>query len=211
MYTSPHKPDYIDVKGIQIVRRDNAPIVKKVSQSILDAIMYEKSTDKAINEARASIKHLLEGKEPIESFIVSKTLRGSYANPNAQPHVQVARKIQERTGEVTQSGVRVPYVFVVDENIDQLISQRAEDPEYVKANDVPIDVVLYIDNQLTSPINALLELLIPNPMLQILGHPDIAPLLERIRTDRKEKIATTKRVKTNRQNKQREITQFFKV
>ena len=32
MWTKPEKPDYIDVKGLQLVRRDNAPIVKKVSQ-----------------------------------------------------------------------------------------------------------------------------------------------------------------------------------
>lgn len=210
MFTNPSKHDYIDVKGIQIVRRDNAPIVKRVSQAILDAIMFDKSTEKAIAKARECIKSVLEGKEPIESFIVSKTLRGSYANPNAQPHVQVARKIQERTGKVIQSGVRVPYVFVVDNNIDQLISQRAEDPEYVVTNNVPLDYILYIDNQLTSPINALLELLINNPMLQILGHPDVAVLLEKMRASRKEKITTTKRVKLNQKNKQHEITQFFK-
>lgn len=210
MFTDPSKPDYIDVKGIQIVRRDNAPIVKTVSQSILDAIMYDKSTDKAIDKARECVLRVLRGKEPIDSFVVSKTLRGSYANPNAQPHVQVARKIQERTGKVIQSGVRVPYVFVVDNNIDQLISQRAEDPEYVVEHEVPIDYILYIDNQLTSPINALLELLVTNPMLQILGHPDIAPLLSTLRAERNERITTTKRVKLNQKNRQREITQFFK-
>lgn len=210
MYTTPATPDYIDVKGIQIVRRDNAPVVKKVSQSILDAIMYDKSTEKAIDKARECILSVLQGKEPIESFIVSKTLRGSYANPNAQPHVIVARKIQERTGKVIQSGVRVPYVFVVDDHIDQLISQRAEDPEYAVEHNVPLDYILYIDNQLTSPINALLELLINNPMLQILGHPDIASILGTMRAARQDRITITKRVKLNHKNRQREITHFFK-
>lgn len=210
MYTSPDAPDYIDVKGIQIVRRDNAPIVKMVSQSILDAIMYDKSTDKALEKARDWILHVLRGSEPIESFIVSKTLRGSYANPNAQPHVVVARKIQERTGKIIQSGVRVPYVFVVDDALDELISQRAEDPEYVKEHGVPLDTIFYIDNQLTSPINALLELLVDNPMMKITSHPNIQPILSNMRHDRQTRLTTTKRLKKNAKNKQLEITKFFK-
>ena len=184
--------------------------MKQVSQSILDAIMYERSTDTAITKAMECVRRVLQGEEPIESFVVSKTLRGSYANPKSQPHVLVARKIQERTGKVIQSGVRVPYVFVIDNNIDQLISQRAEDPDYVVEHNIPLDFVYYIDNQLTSPINALLELLVKNPMLQILGHKDVAPLLEKTRQTRGDQIKMTKRIKLNQKNKQYEITQFFK-
>jgi len=36
MYTKPDAPDYIDIKGLQVVRRDSPPIVKKVSTEILE-------------------------------------------------------------------------------------------------------------------------------------------------------------------------------
>ena len=209
MFTSSQKHDYIDVKGLQLVRRDNAPIVKLVSQGILDAIMYEKSTEKALDAARAAVLRVITGQEPLENFTVSKSLRGKYANPNAQPHVQVARKIKERTGETLGSGTRVPYVFVVDDNIDGLISSRAEDPTYALENSLEIDYLYYLENQLMSPIVALLEVLVDDPSKVILESPDICQIVERMRTSRKTLVRDVKRVKTNVKNKQHEITSFF--
>lgn len=209
MFTKPDKPDYIDVKGLQLVRRDNAPIVKKVSQEILDAIMYQKSVDKALEAARACVLRVLSGNVPLEDFIVSKSLRGSYANPNAQPHVQVARKIKERTGETIGSGSRVPYVFVVDDNIDKLISFRAEDPHHVIQHGMQLDYLYYLENQLLNPIQALLDVLVDDPASAILDTPVIAETLETMRAARKTLVQTTKRVKTNVQNRQYEITKFF--
>jgi hypothetical protein len=209
MFTHAQKHDYIDVKGLQLVRRDNAPIVKKVSQEILDAIMYEKSVDKAVDAARAAILRVITGQESLENFVVSKSLRGSYANPNAQPHVQVARKIKERTGETLGSGTRVPYVFVVDDNIDGLISSRAEDPAYASEKSLDIDYLYYLENQLMSPITALLEVLVDDPAKTILETPEIFGIVHHMRESRKKLVRDVKRVKTNVKNKQHEITSFF--
>jgi DNA polymerase delta subunit 1 len=212
LFSSPEKPDYIDVKGLQLVRRDNAPIVKKVSQAILDSIMYERSTDKALCAARAAVLDVLQHREPMDSFVVSKALRGSYANPDSQPHVVVARKIKERTGEAIASGERVPYVFVVDNNIDsKMISAKAEDPSFATQHNLALDYLYYIDNQLMSPIHALLELLVADPEAEVLGDPEIARIVESLRNERKTLVRDTKRVKTNIKNKQHEITKFFCV
>ena len=210
MYTRPDTHDYIDVKGLQLVRRDNAPIVKLVSQGILEAIMYEKSTEKALDAARAAVLRVITGQEPLENFVVSKSLRSSYVNPNAQPHVQVARKIKERTGESLGSGERVPYVFVVDDNIDGLISSRAEDPQYVVDNAIPLDYLYYLENQLMSPIKALLEVLVTDPVTTILKSPEIVEIVDTMRASRNVLVKSVKRVKTNVKNNQREITTFFK-
>jgi len=212
MWTKPEKPDYIDVKGLQLVRRDNAPIVKKVSQAILDTIMYDRTTDKALAAAKKAVLDVLRGKEPIEAFTVTKALRGSYANPDSQPHVVVAKKIKARTGEAVRSGERVPFVFVVDDNIDSTkISAKAEDPRYAVDNELELDFLYYIDNQLMSPIKTLLELLVADPTAEILGDPEIAALLETLRATRKVLVRETKRVRTNVNNKQHEITKFFGV
>jgi DNA polymerase delta subunit 1 len=210
MFTKPDAPDYIDVKGLQLVRRDNAPIVRTVSQQILEAIMREKSTDKALDACRDAVREVLAGDVPIDSFVVSKSLRGKYANPDSQPHVQVARKIKARTGERIPSGSRVPYVFVVDDNIDsKLVSAKAEDPAYAKDRGIEIDYVYYVENQLMSPIATLLELLVDDPVKEILEHPDVAPKLSELRARRTILVRDTKRVKTNIKNRQREITSFF--
>lgn len=80
MYTSPDKHDYIDVKGLQLVRRDSCPLVKDVSTAILDKIMHDRSTQMAVGEARRLILRILNHEEPLEKFIVSKSLRSDYKN-----------------------------------------------------------------------------------------------------------------------------------
>lgn len=210
MYTSPDHPDYIDIKGLQLVRRDSPPIVKVASQAVLDALMHDKSADKAVSAAQDAVLRILREEEPLERFVVSKSLSGSYANPDGQPHVQVARKIRERTGERVPTGSRVPYVFVIDDNIDsKLISAKAEDPEYVAERGIPLDAVYYVESQVLSPLKTLLEVVIPTPDRAIMDHPDIARILSEKKTARDALVRTTKRVKTNASNKQHEITKFF--
>ena len=44
MYTNVDAPDYVDAKGIQLVRRDNAPFVREVSKTILNMMSLESLT-----------------------------------------------------------------------------------------------------------------------------------------------------------------------
>ena len=210
MFTNPDKADYVDVKGLQLVRRDNAKLVKTASQAILDALMYDKSSEKAIEIARTFVLRMLTGELDMDQFIISKSLRGTYVNPNSQPHVTVARKIRERTGEVLESGARVPYVFVVDKEIDnKLISAHAEDPQYVVNNGLQLDYLYYLNNQLMSPVTALLEVVVDDPASCVLDHPEVDAVLSKMREERASLLNTVKRVRTNTKNRQMEITKFF--
>lgn len=210
MFTTPAKPDYIDVKGLQLVRRDNCPLVKDVSNAILDKIMHQRSADLAVAEARASVLRVLRHEEPLDKFVVSKALRSDYKN-TAQPHLHVARKIQQRTGQPVPSGARVPFVFVADPaNPDGLLATRAEDPEYVRAHDLKLDVLYYIQNQLESPITALLELLVDDPGKAVFEDADVKPLMGALTATRAEEVKVAKRTRKNVQNNQSEITVFFK-
>ena len=209
MFTNPATHDYVDVKGLQLVRRDNCPLVKDVSTAILDKIMYARDPDQAIHEARSCILRVLRHQEPLEKFIVSKSLRSDYKN-NAQPHVYVAKKIFQRTGAKLPSGVRVPFVFVADaQNPDGLLAERAEDPEHVRANDLELDTLYYIHRQLESPIQALLELLVDDPVQAVFGDDAIKPLMAALHTQRDGEVKVAKRLRKNTTNKQHEITSFF--
>jgi DNA polymerase delta subunit 1 len=209
MYTKPDTPDYIDVKGLQLVRRDNCPLVKDVSNAILDKIMYQRCADLAIEEARASVLRVLRHQEPLDKFVVSKALRSDYKN-TAQPHLYVAKKITRRTGQPVPSGARVPFVFVADPaNPDGLLAERAEDPEYVREHGLDLDVLHYVEHQLESPITALLELLVDDPTKEVFGSENIAPLMEVLRGQRAQDVKVAKRIRKNVANNQREITAFF--
>ena len=205
MFTSPDKPDYVDVKGLQLVRRDNCPLVKEVSAAILDKIMHERSPEGAVEEARACVLRVLRGEEPLEQFVVSKALRTDYKN-TAQPHLHVARKILQRTGSSVPSGVRVPFVYVFDAKSHGVQAECAEDPEYVRENGLQLDLLHYVDHQLRSPISALLELLVDDPDAAVFGHPPVSTELEALTTVQQE----AKRVRRNQEARQPEITSFFK-
>ncbi len=210
MYTRPDAPDYIDSKGISLVRRDNCPLVKDVSQGILDAIMFDKSASKALSVAREFLVKVLANDYGIDKFIVSKQLRSDYKN-DVQPHLTVARKLHARRGYPPQSGERVPYVYVWDPCADPDLkqSERAEDPGWATEHSLRLDVLYYIDNQLHNPIIALTELLCEDVETAIFGDEEIAPRLAALRLARETDLREAKRVKRNVTNKQREITSFF--
>lgn len=178
MYTKPDKPDYIDAKGIQLVRRDNCALVKQVSQKVLDKIMYDKNIDAAIKIVQDTARRLLKHKIDIDDLIVSKSLRKNYASqkkydrnglaqtpkdPNL-PHFTVAEKIESRNpGTKPKCGERVPYVFIETKNKNDLQYQKAEDPTYVKENKLKLDVMYYLEHALCNPMKSLFELYMDDP------------------------------------------------
>ena len=191
------------------MRRDNAPIVKTVSQCILDGIMLRRDPEGAVKEAQECVLRVLRDQEPLSHFIISKQLRTGYKNSNL-PHVHVASLLHSRRGYPVPSGERVPFVFVEVPDPDCLLFKKAEDPGWVAEHpEVRLDTLYYVENQLRSPIITLLELLVANVEKEVFGHPDIADLLQKLRVQRAGEIRCSKRVKKNASNNQREITAFF--
>ena len=76
IWTNPHKHDYIDYKGIQVVRRDNCPLIKEKSKRIFETILLERDIPKSIEMAKDYTKNLLEGNYPIKELVISKSLKG---------------------------------------------------------------------------------------------------------------------------------------
>ena len=76
IWTNEHKHDYIDYKGIQVVRRDNCPYVKDKSMQIFEKILLDRDIPKSIEMGREYSKNLLEGKVPMKDLVISKSLKG---------------------------------------------------------------------------------------------------------------------------------------
>jgi DNA polymerase elongation subunit (family B) len=171
MYTKPEAPDYIDAKGIQLVRRDNAPFVKDISKTVLHNIMYHRDVLGSVDLVQDKAKDLLEGKIPVDQLVVSKSMRKDYAN-DKQPHLAVAAKIEQRNpGSGPKCGERVPYLIMYTGNTKHLLYERAEDPTYVIQNGLEdkVDRLYYLEHGLVSPLESFFDLFIEGSKNAIFG------------------------------------------
>lgn len=161
--------DYIDIKGLQVVRRDNTVFVREVCKELLDVVLESSDPGPPKQLALERAINLLEGEVPVDKLILSQQLGDSYKNPNL-PHVRVRDKMRERKpGSEPQSGDRVPYILVKTENPKAKAYEKAEDPIFMRENDIPIDYHHYFTNKFLNPICDLLEPLVKNPRTEIFG------------------------------------------
>jgi DNA polymerase delta subunit 1 len=167
------KMDCIDVKGLQLVRRDNIPFVREVSREILDVILESKNPEGAKKVARARAVELLDGRVPMEKLTLSQKLADSYKSTSL-PHVTVRDKIRKREpGSEPQSGDRVPFVLVDTGDPRHRQFEKAEDPKWVEKKNLPLDYLYYLTNKFMNPICDLLAPLVPNPQTSIFA--DLLP------------------------------------
>ena len=174
------KMNYIDVKGLQVVRRDNTPFVREVCKELLDVILESKNPEGAIDLARKRAVELLDGRVSNDRLVLSQKLADSYTgrfedtsgNKSKKivatdsdevdhinlPHVTVVRKMREREpGSEPQSGDRVQFVLVDTGDPGARQFEKAEDPVYALVNKVPLDYKYYFTNKFMNPVCDLLE------------------------------------------------------
>jgi DNA polymerase delta subunit 1 len=153
----------IDVKGLQVVRRDNCPYVREVCKEILNLILDSEDPVPAIECARSAAKALKNGQVPMEKLLMSKQLGADYKSKSLA-HVAVVEKMRERApGSEPQQGDRVPFVIVQGPKNARMF-ERAEDPVWVHEKGLKLDYNYYFENQLKNPVSDLLEPLVgPNP------------------------------------------------
>jgi DNA polymerase delta subunit 1 len=175
--------DYIDVKGLQLVRRDNTPHVREVSKELLDVILTSSDPGPPKELAMERAIELLSGDVPNQKLILSQGLSDSYkvggkaisvTSPESininQSHVQVVTKMRQRKpGSEPQSGDRVPYLLTKTEDPKAKAFEKAEDPKYVEENGVPVDYHYYFMNKFLNPVCDLLDPLYENVKEEIFG------------------------------------------
>ena len=175
--------DYIDVKGLQLVRRDNTPHVREVCKELLDVVLDAPDTGPPKELARERASQLLAGEVPNEKLILSQSLADTYKvggksvsimSPESmhinQAHVQVVNKMRQRKpGSEPQSGDRVPYLLTKTDNPKAKAFEKSEDPKYVEENNVPIDYHYYFENKFLNPVCDLLDPLYENTKQEIFG------------------------------------------
>jgi len=175
--------DYIDIKGLQVVRRDNTPHVREVCKELLDVILTSSDPGPPKELAKERAIELLSGDVPNDKLILSQGLSDTYkvggknvsvtssesVNIN-QSHVQVVMKMRQRKpGSEPQSGDRVPYLLTKTQDSKAKAYEKAEDPKYVEEHGVPVDYHYYFLNKFLNPVCDLLDPLYENVKEEIFG------------------------------------------
>ena len=192
--------NYIDVKGLQVVRRDNTPFVREVCKELLDVILESKNPEGAIELARRRAVELLDGRVPNDKLILSQKLADAYKscvkdsegnkivstdceNVNL-PHVAVVRKMREREpGSEPQSGDRVQFVLIDTGDPKAKQFEKSEDPAWVLAHNVALDYQYYFTNKFMNPVCDLLEPIVEKEL--VFGDL-LAPKKTRVKKDPKQ-------------------------
>lgn len=151
---------YFEVKsmGIVLKRRDNAPIVKHIFGGMVDIIMNELSVEKAMQFVHDECVKVLEGKFPMDMFIITKTLRSYYKNPTQIAHNVLAQRIGKRDpGNKPRGNDRIAYAFIVNPDAESQ-GDMIETPHYIEEHRCKLDYAYYITHQISKPVLQIFEL-----------------------------------------------------
>lgn len=150
----------VSAKGLETVRRDNAPIGSETQGTCLKHILKDGNVAAAEEHVKQVISDIMMDRVDMSKFVItkglSKTAKQYEAGGTKQQHVELAKRIAKRartTGEmIPDTGDRVPYVMTSGvgrkggKNTTKSC-ELAEDPLYAQQNGVPIDRNYYVEKQ----------------------------------------------------------------
>ncbi|WP_409200772.1 DNA polymerase domain-containing protein [Methanobrevibacter sp. DSM 116169] len=142
----------IIAKGLELVRRDWAPIAKKTQEEILMVILKEGNTDKAIEIVKKVLKRLQTGKVDMKELIIHTQITKKLSDyKQIGPHVVAAQRMEERGVKVSR-GTIIQYVIIKGKGS---ISERAIPYEY--SDGYEYDINYYLNNQLIPAVSRIMS------------------------------------------------------
>ena len=148
----------IVTKGIETVRRDWCDIVSETLQEVLNMILKEQDVKGAVKMVREKVDQIKTGKMDLNKLVITKGISKSLKSyKGIQPHVELVKKMRARD-PASAPGVGDRVGFVIVRGL-QMLSKRAEDPDYAKKHGLKIDSKYYIESQLMPPLERLFEAL----------------------------------------------------
>lgn len=168
VWMHPDKAPKIDAKGVEVVRRDNSLFLRETYSECVAQMMPlegvpltpEQVLKTLRNVVSAALTRLETDGVELSKFIISKSLKQHYANPESTGTVILANKIRQRirdglmVRDEPRAGDRLPFVVIEGKG---KLCDRMEDPEWVKTKQIKIDKEYYVTNQLTKPLTQLAQ------------------------------------------------------
>ena len=161
----------LEVKGLDMKRREFCPLSKEVSTHVLNVILSDKDSETALQEIYAymeDIRHKVENNEiRMDKYKINTKLSKdpkSYPGGKSMPAVQVALRMKD-AGRVVKAGSVITFVITKgdgdsgkdDDQSSVAERARALSEAMNKKNGLTPDPVYYLGKQIFSPVERLLE------------------------------------------------------
>lgn len=163
----------LEVKGLDMKRREFCPLSKEVSTHVLNVILSDKDSESALQEIyeyMEGVKSKVDNNEVrMDKFKINTKLSKdpkSYPGGKSMPAVQVALRMRE-AGRVVKAGSVITFVITKSEDTENddddegqtSVAQRARALNEVMSRDNTLrpDPVYYLGKQIFSPVERLLE------------------------------------------------------
>ncbi|XP_053207182.1 DNA polymerase alpha catalytic subunit-like [Panonychus citri] len=164
----------LEMKGLDIVRRDWSLVAKRAGELVLKEILSDKSNQEVVDAIHERLKKISDRikeniftPEQLKEFEIIKSLTKNpedYQDKKGLIHVNVAlrRNASDKVERKFKAGDIVPYVICVDESNKEFMAlpstQRAFHPDELKENpSLKIDSNYYISQQILPVISRLCE------------------------------------------------------
>ncbi len=183
-YTHADYYDYMDAKGIEIVRRDNCQLTKDVVGNSLRLILIKRDPAAALAYVKEQIGALLGGTLDMSKLIITKGLNktADEYKGSKMAHVELAARMKIRdAGSAPNVGDRINFIMIKGEKGSKAF-ENAEDPAYILDNGLTPDADWYLLHQIKEPLKRIFM-----PIVE-----EINSLFEGDHTRRVKKIAPTK-------------------
>ena len=142
----------IIAKGLELVRRDWAPVAKNTQQAILMAILKDGNVEKAIKIVEKVLKTVKTGKIEMKDLIIHTQITKKLSDyKQIGPHVVAAQKLEAK-GLKIDKGTIIQYVIVKGKGA---ISQRAV--PFEDSKNYNYDTNYYIHNQIIPAVSRIMK------------------------------------------------------
>ncbi|CAI4049969.1 hypothetical protein SKDZ_14G2200 [Saccharomyces kudriavzevii ZP591] len=162
----------LEVKGLDMKRREFCPLSRDVSVHVLNTILSDKDPEEALQEVYDYLEDIRTKVEAnsirIDKYKINMKLSKdpkAYPGGKSMPAVQVALRMR-RAGRVVKAGSVITFVITKqdetdnDENTPALsVAERAYalNEVMIKGNNLKPDPQYYLDKQIFAPVERLLE------------------------------------------------------
>lgn len=153
----------LEVKGLDMRRREYCQLSKDVSTFILNKLLLDEDPEESLNEIYSYLEDITAkiklNEIRVDKFAINTRLSKDpkqYAAGKTMPLVQVALRLKEQ-GKMIKAGTVITFVISKGEENTQPAERARALKEMITNRDLKVDPEYYLEKQLYAPVERLVE------------------------------------------------------